>query len=690
MRRARVHPEVAALGGLPSAALVALMAAPRRPGPRPSGLARIDPVLALPLIAAECVALAWYGLGHGLEHWTRSPPISRVAVGLCRSRRDRSVAGPVSRTPGRLMAAVAAIVVVELSRSSRTARAYGVAATAACCDAAGRRSSSGSSLRSRRGGCGRAARPRDRWWPLGRRRQRASSLSDLCSIRTRASLLSVPATCSSRIVIRRQRARSDSASRVATAVLIVLRLIRLPSAPTARRAARSSSAAAVRRSRRASSGCAARRTRTGTAPTSLRARSTGSSRSSYPSGYFVGLAVGAASPLRRLESRRRAAGGRSRRRFEPASLGHSATHRSRSRTGSATGTAGSMAMGRPVDLPEPGRPSRDAGDGRPVRRSPRSSTILRCSRILTSSDSVRGNRCRSRAGERAAGGGGAGAARRGAVRSRAAGRGRRRGTATDGTGSPRRRAAAPRRPLAPAAARPDPDGRPGRRATMAAAGRAGAGPSRAAGVRARNPSRGPREAGLDAALESLARRSPVPVEISGSAGGRLATNVGARRVLLRLRGTDEHHEAPPRDTRKSDARVQPLDTSNRGDRRRHRRCRRLRRKRAPRPYGPARSSRRDAHGDEQPKYRHDARRGDPVRVVIADDAALVREGVARLLEDAGLEVAGQASEAGESFVSCGARRRLTSPSSTSACHPHTPTKAWLRPEIRARYPRRRS
>jgi len=35
-----------------------------------------------------------------------------------------------------------------------------------------------------------------------------------------------------------------------------------------------------------------------------------------------------------------------------------------------------------------------------------------------------------------------------------------------------------------------------------------------------------------------------------------------------------------------------------------------------------------------------------VRVVIADDAALVREGVARLLEDAGFELAGQAIDAG--------------------------------------------
>ena len=36
-----------------------------------------------------------------------------------------------------------------------------------------------------------------------------------------------------------------------------------------------------------------------------------------------------------------------------------------------------------------------------------------------------------------------------------------------------------------------------------------------------------------------------------------------------------------------------------------------------------------------------------MRIVIADDAALVREGVARLLEDDGFEVAGQASDADE-------------------------------------------
>src|SRR5215467_16017969 len=37
--------------------------------------------------------------------------------------------------------------------------------------------------------------------------------------------------------------------------------------------------------------------------------------------------------------------------------------------------------------------------------------------------------------------------------------------------------------------------------------------------------------------------------------------------------------------------------------------------------------------------------GDPMRVVIADDAMLIREGTARLLEDAGVQVAGTAADA---------------------------------------------
>ena len=64
--------------------------------------------------------------------------------------------------------------------------------------------------------------------------------------------------------------------------------------------------------------------------------------------------------------------------------------------------------------------------------------------------------------------------------------------------------------------------------------------------------------------------------------------------------------------------------------------------------------------------------GDPMRVVIADDSMIVREGLARLLGDAGCEVVGTAGDA----QSCCACRTPdpTSPSSTSRCRRPTPTK----------------
>src|SRR5262249_26376964 len=41
------------------------------------------------------------------------------------------------------------------------------------------------------------------------------------------------------------------------------------------------------------------------------------------------------------------------------------------------------------------------------------------------------------------------------------------------------------------------------------------------------------------------------------------------------------------------------------------------------------------------------RGGDPMRVVVADDVMLVRSGLARLLSDAGVEVVGEAADAGD-------------------------------------------
>ena len=50
-----------------------------------------------------------------------------------------------------------------------------------------------------------------------------------------------------------------------------------------------------------------------------------------------------------------------------------------------------------------------------------------------------------------------------------------------------------------------------------------------------------------------------------------------------------------------------------------------------------------------------------LRVVIADDSLLIREGVARVLDDAGLEVVGRAGDAEELMARRRRRARPTSP-----------------------------
>ncbi len=79
--------------------------------------------------------------------------------------------------------------------------------------------------------------------------------------------------------------------------------------------------------------------------------------------------------------------------------------------------------------------------------------------------------------------------------------------------------------------------------------------------------------------------------------------------------------------------------------------------------------------------------GNAMRVVIADDSVLLREGVVRLLEESGFEVVAPVGHRGRPAAS---RRPCTSRtwrSSTSACRRPTPTKG-LRAasEIRERYP----
>ena len=88
---------------------------------------------------------------------------------------------------------------------------------------------------------------------------------------------------------------------------------------------------------------------------------------------------------------------------------------------------------------------------------------------------------------------------------------------------------------------------------------------------------------------------------------------------------------------------------------------------------PGRRRRRRAQRPQPGRARHGRESGDPMRVVIADDAVLLREGAARLLEDAGFEVVGAGRRRrGPACARC-ARTSRTWRSSTSACRPTTRT-----------------
>src|SRR5439155_21670317 len=69
--------------------------------------------------------------------------------------------------------------------------------------------------------------------------------------------------------------------------------------------------------------------------------------------------------------------------------------------------------------------------------------------------------------------------------------------------------------------------------------------------------------------------------------------------------------------------------------------------RPPRRRRPRRRARRATHDREPRRRRYENPRGDPVRVVIADDVMLMRAGIARLLADAGVEIVGEAGDAAQ-------------------------------------------
>ena len=152
-------------------------------------------------------------------------------------------------------------------------------------------------------------------------------------------------------------------------------------------------------------------------------------------------------------------------------------------------------------------------------------------------------------------------------------------------------------------------------------------------------------AGCRTALETLASRAPVPVELAELPDERLpeAVELAAYFVVAEaLTNVAKYANATHAtvEVARENGRLLVEVDGRRGRRRESRE-----RHRPARPRGQdcgARRAARDRLGAGQGNDREGA---DPMRVVVADDSVLLREGVVRLLEENGFDVVGQAGDA---------------------------------------------
>ena len=150
--------------------------------------------------------------------------------------------------------------------------------------------------------------------------------------------------------------------------------------------------------------------------------------------------------------------------------------------------------------------------------------------------------------------------------------------------------------------------------------------------------------GLAPALADLARAAPVPVDIDATYE-RLPAEVEAAAYFVVCEAvTNAVKHASP-----SHVRVEALVVARSAEigsrRRRHRRGNGGERDRTQRSDRPGRGPGRDTAHPQLSGRRHAARGGDSVRIVIAEDTVLLREGLAGLLEDAGHEVVARVGDA---------------------------------------------
>ena len=153
--------------------------------------------------------------------------------------------------------------------------------------------------------------------------------------------------------------------------------------------------------------------------------------------------------------------------------------------------------------------------------------------------------------------------------------------------------------------------------------------------------------GLEPALHSLAGQATVPTEVAYDAEGRLPEPIELAAYFVTseaLANVGKYARAQQRERARGAPRRR---AGGRDRRRRDRRRRRRARLRPARARRPRRGARRPAAGRQPAGGGDRGARGAAVRVVIADDSLLVREGIASLLRRAGVEVVGEADDGEE-------------------------------------------
>ena len=151
--------------------------------------------------------------------------------------------------------------------------------------------------------------------------------------------------------------------------------------------------------------------------------------------------------------------------------------------------------------------------------------------------------------------------------------------------------------------------------------------------------------GLEAALANLADRSPVLVRLHVALDRRPPPEVEATAYFLVSEALTNAARHAQRERRRRRRVARRRSSHRRGERRRHRGRRPRVRQWPARARRPAVRAGRAARGRQPAGQRDHGQDGAGVRVILADDAVLLREGLARILTDSGFEVIGQAGDA---------------------------------------------